>query len=210
MSRNQSYTSSQGNIEQRTAKEAPSFTLHKGYISKGGDLLWQTMTVQDAKSKAARLPDCKGFCFKGADTGGPVEICFKNKWDVTNAGEWSSYRVERGFRKVEVQRLSASIGGRGWRYHDRRAVEVSCGELRIFEKGSTSKVKLVVDVASGVEDCSLMPGAVVSIVLNRPPHGADEGDGVMECKRYVFEFPTARTAANFHREVHRLLERIGD
>jgi len=160
------------------------------------------MRVDDAQRKAAMLPGCKGFCFKGASSGGLVEICFKDKWDITAGEDWTSFRIETGCQRVSVHRLTSSIGGRGWKYHDRRTLELSAGELHIFEKGSSSKVKWAMDVATGVEECVLMPGGVVSLLLRMLPSGADRDDGVLEHKPYVFEFPTARLAANFHQEVN--------
>jgi len=181
-------------------------SLHRGYISKGGDLLWQTMSVEEARCKAAELPDCKGFCFNGVDSGAPMDIVFKNKWNLNAGDGWSSYRLERGSQSIAVQRLVPATGGRGWRYHDRRTLELSNGKLYIFEKGSSSKVKLVVDIATDVEECLSMPGGVISITLRRLLVDGDHEDGVMEHKPYVFEFPTTRSAAAFHLEVHRVLE----
>jgi len=186
-----------------------AFSLHHGYLSEGSDLLWQSMTVEEAKRKAAMLPGCKGFCFEGVDMGGSLEICFKGKWDFNASADWTSYRLEVNCQRVMVQRLTASLGGRGWKHHDRRALELSAGNLRIFDKGSSSKVKLSIDVASEVEECSSMPGAVISILLRRVPSGAHLEDGVSEHKSYIFEFPTSRSAAAFHHEILRLVAQEG-
>lgn len=197
---------SQSHEAHAAAKQDVAFSLHNGYISQGGDLLWQTMTVEEAKRKAAKMPDCKGFSFNGVDTGAPLDIVFKDKWNV-NAGEgWSSYRIEYGAQRIEVQRLTASVGGRGWRYHDRRTLQLSNGELYIFDKGSTSKVKLVVDIAKDVQECVAMPGSVISLTLRRWESNPEQANGTAELKPYVFEFPTARSAAAFYQEVHRALE----
>ena len=45
-------------------RREPSFTCHDSIISQGGDLLRETMTILDAKKKAASLGNCKGFCFR--------------------------------------------------------------------------------------------------------------------------------------------------
>lgn len=192
--------------QEESQKPAQSFSLHRGYITRGGDLLRQTITVEEAKRKAARLPGCKGFCFSGVDTGAAMDIFFKDKWDFNEGGGWSSYRIVVPGLTAQVQRLSTALGGRGWKYHDRRSLELSAGELRIFEKGSTSKVKLAVDVATEVEECCLMAGGVMSIALRKQPAGSDGSEGVREHKSYLFEFPTTRSAAAFHREIDQLLE----
>jgi hypothetical protein len=57
-----------------------------GFITKIGDILKQTMTVSAAKIKAASLPNCRGFSFKGPDNGQPVEIFFKDSSEFKVAG----------------------------------------------------------------------------------------------------------------------------
>jgi hypothetical protein len=71
------------------------FSIHDGFISQGGDLWRAVMTVETAKQNASQIPGCKGFCFRGPDTGEAVEIFFKAKWD-NQAGEtpWTSYKCE--------------------------------------------------------------------------------------------------------------------
>jgi hypothetical protein len=178
-----------------------------GYISKGGDLLQMRATVDEAKAKATSLPGCQGFCFDGLDEGQPMMIYFKSKWDINVGGNWSSYRLEGVSTRVVVHRLSAVAGGRGWKFHDRRALDLSEGKLHIFDKGSMSKVKVSVDVNSEIDECILMLGGVVSITLRLLPNGASEEDGVIQHKHYLFEFPTIRTAASFHERINRLMEK---
>lgn len=70
------------------------FSQHEGFISAGGDLLIETMTVTDAMAQAVLLPGCKGFTFEGDPRSGKVEVFFKDKWDLGDRG-WTSYRMER-------------------------------------------------------------------------------------------------------------------
>jgi len=64
---------------------------HSGYISGGGDIHTEEMTLEDAKKKAAELPACCGFCFQGDESAGPVSVYFKDKFDNTESSEWTSY-----------------------------------------------------------------------------------------------------------------------
>lgn len=76
---------------------SPSFSRHTGYISAGGKVLDATMTVEQAKQKCAELPNCQGFCFKGVDTGGLMNIYFKDTWNLwkEESSEWTAYRYEK-------------------------------------------------------------------------------------------------------------------
>jgi len=69
------------------------FEQRRGPISKGGDLLKETLTLEAAMKKALTLTGCRGFCFKGKDTTKPVEVFFKNKDDVQElcGTSWTSY-----------------------------------------------------------------------------------------------------------------------
>jgi len=70
-----------------------SFERQSGYISAGGDILEGVMmTVEEAKVKAAGLPDCKGFCYQGElDASGKASMYFKDKWDFNAADDWTSF-----------------------------------------------------------------------------------------------------------------------
>jgi len=75
------------------------FFEHAGFIPRGGDLMRTTMTVEEAKAMYKSLPGCKGFCHKGGPQGGPVEIIFKDKWDIVpydpsflGMNRWTSYQ----------------------------------------------------------------------------------------------------------------------
>ena len=69
------------------------YVQHDGCSSRGGDVHKETMTVAEAKKKAATLPECHGFCFRGEDHGAAVEIMFKNKFDVTvGQNKWTSFQ----------------------------------------------------------------------------------------------------------------------
>lgn len=78
-----------------------TFTQHNGYISEGGDLLRVTMTISEAMRKAATLPGCQGFCFRGdgqSHASGAVDVWFKNKCSgalCECAEKWTSYQLMR-------------------------------------------------------------------------------------------------------------------
>lgn len=160
------------------------------------------MTVEAAKKKAMEMRNCKGFCFVGDKTDGVVEVFFKSKWDINQKDSaWTSYRLEAcqpDTQRVEVNRLSVGLGGHGWRYHDRRALEISGRNLVVFEKSSTVRAKAAIDVAKELEQCTLKPGGILCLMLCKLPSGANAEDGVLEHKTYFFEFSSARRAKTFH------------
>jgi len=74
-----------------------SFAQHEGYISNGGKLLEQNMTVAEARVTCSKLPTCKGFTFRGAYDGDESkvrDIYLKNHWDVfaDSSHPWVSFR----------------------------------------------------------------------------------------------------------------------
>eukprot|EP00929_Paragymnodinium_shiwhaense_P002016 TRINITY_DN102212_c0_g1_i1.p1 TRINITY_DN102212_c0_g1~~TRINITY_DN102212_c0_g1_i1.p1 ORF type:complete len:452 (-),score=87.35 TRINITY_DN102212_c0_g1_i1:154-1509(-) len=69
-----------------------TFSQHDGYISSGGTFKKEFMTLEEAKAVCATMGGC-GFTHKGGPTEGPVQIFFKNKWDVMGTG-WTSYKLE--------------------------------------------------------------------------------------------------------------------
>mmetsp|Transcript_29118 Transcript_29118/g.46360 ORF Transcript_29118/g.46360 Transcript_29118/m.46360 type:complete len:859 (+) Transcript_29118:116-2692(+) len=86
----------------------PAFVEKQGFITKSGDILKQTMTIEAAKKRAATLPNCRGFSFKGPNLGQPVEVFFKDAAEIKVQGqvydpygaryffpgEWKSYLLE--------------------------------------------------------------------------------------------------------------------
>lgn len=70
-----------------------SYSQFNAYISFGGDITVRTMTVQQAFQKASQMPRCVGFCHEGPPTNQPVEIFFKDHWDVGGEG-WTSYKKQ--------------------------------------------------------------------------------------------------------------------
>lgn len=73
------------------------FTRHEGFISKGGDLSTEEMTIQEAMEKASEMPECQGFCFSGADKVGKQKVYFKSKWDGPKSKRnGTSYRNDGG------------------------------------------------------------------------------------------------------------------
>ena len=72
-----------------------TYLFSDGYISEGGDLLMETLTLEEAKRKAVTLRGCRGFCFRGPITKEPVEIIFKSKWDnAVGNHQWTSFKLE--------------------------------------------------------------------------------------------------------------------
>jgi len=76
---------------------APSFTMHSGYVTAGGNVLEAMMTIDDAKRKCAELETCKGFCYQGTDSGVPLKIYFKDNWNfwADQSSQWTSYRYHQ-------------------------------------------------------------------------------------------------------------------
>lgn len=86
-------------------EEGDAFTVHSGFIRKGGDVLVHSMTVAEAKARCLSLPNCKGFCFRGqrGELGENeiVKVYFKDKWDLAREiGGWVAYRYEGASLKL--------------------------------------------------------------------------------------------------------------
>eukprot|EP00747_Dinoflagellata_sp_TGD_P023355 gnl/TRDRNA2_/TRDRNA2_129749_c0_seq3.p1 gnl/TRDRNA2_/TRDRNA2_129749_c0~~gnl/TRDRNA2_/TRDRNA2_129749_c0_seq3.p1 ORF type:complete len:225 (-),score=47.58 gnl/TRDRNA2_/TRDRNA2_129749_c0_seq3:54-728(-) len=95
--------------------------------------------------------------------------------------------------REEVYRVSK------WK-NDRRALQLTKdGKLYIFQKGSVSQVKRVIDIATGIEKCELQPGGIrLSLWLLKLPAGP-----VPDFKEYFFEFRTAEAASMFHERLQK-------
>lgn len=93
---NGEYLSAARADEIKLAKEDVKFVRHEGFISEGGTMLSEKMTVEQAKAKCASLPGCRGFTFNGPETDQPVMIDFKDKFDCKDQKDtgWTSYRCE--------------------------------------------------------------------------------------------------------------------
>jgi len=105
---------------------------------------------------------------------------------------------------ADVYRLVLTLGGRGWRRHDRRSLLLRDGSLRICSKGSQVAVKSEVSVEM-IRTCSLVDdrgSRVIRLVFWRPVAGDDMG--VAAPKEYAFEFDTASAAAAFHEAIARM------
>lgn len=76
-----------------------AFYEHEGFLD-GPDLLTQTMTPEEAKCKAASMPECIGFTYSEAapaliSSGMPVRTHFKSKWNIgKTVGRWTSFKKE--------------------------------------------------------------------------------------------------------------------
>lgn len=77
-----------------------SISKHDGFISAGGDIEKQLMTLEQGMNRCEELAGrgCKGFTFEGKapEAEAPVMVYFKSKWDLHGTG-WTSYR----FRPLE-------------------------------------------------------------------------------------------------------------
>jgi len=65
----------------------------KSYTFAGDDLLIESMTLEQAKTKCSVLPGCKGFTLQEVPQGGVVEVHFKSKWEPSGHG-WTSFHLE--------------------------------------------------------------------------------------------------------------------
>lgn len=92
---------------------AAKFQMQEGYISNGGDLGSETLTLQEAFSRVAEMPKCKGFSIMGPPPkpDEDVLVYFKDKWEVyvDEAQTWTSYRYDA----AEVQASVASSESEG-------------------------------------------------------------------------------------------------
>lgn len=102
--------------------------------------------------------------------------------------------------RILVRRLPSAplCGGSGSGIGDLRTLLIAGGKLHIYEKGSTSNVKHIVELAYGIDSC--IPGPtdeMVALVVRLSPLGASAADGVIEFKDYLFKFPSPTVAAAF-------------
>jgi hypothetical protein len=107
-------------------------------------------------------------------------------------------------RWADVHRLVLTIGGHGWRRHDRRSLLLSGETLLIYGKGSQVDVKSEVNLRM-IRTCSLTDDRgqrVLRLVFWRPV-GRSEDKSVSCPKEYAFEFDMASEAAAFHDEIAR-------
>lgn len=70
-----------------------TLTEQKSYTFAGDDLLIESMTLEQAKTKCAVLPGCEGFTFQEVPQGGVVEVHFKSEWELSGQG-WTSFHLE--------------------------------------------------------------------------------------------------------------------
>mmetsp|Transcript_37552 Transcript_37552/g.119657 ORF Transcript_37552/g.119657 Transcript_37552/m.119657 type:complete len:703 (-) Transcript_37552:96-2204(-) len=144
------------------ASAAPHETLsqHKGFLPIGGDLLIESMTVQEAKVRCMTLTGCKGFSFKGPPASEAVQVYFKDKWDLCSAGPvvWTSFKfqlvpeAEEWFSAMkEIAKQAAEVASRCVReckavmgggvssisqlIHDKSTSKVPC---RFYQQGRCS------------------------------------------------------------------------
>ena len=56
------------------------------------------------------MPDCQGFCFRGAVTDDAVEIVFKSKWDIRRGtNRWTSFRPMAGMSVYDFKCAGVSV-----------------------------------------------------------------------------------------------------
>jgi len=95
-----------------------SFQEYSGYIDHGPDLLVQTMSLEEAMSKAASMPTCQGITYKKASDHENMTVYFKSHWNITGWGDrsvWRSHKVEVVGCAVGDQ-VTAIFGPTGMRY----------------------------------------------------------------------------------------------
>lgn len=98
------------------ATKAPIFLKYEGKISRGGDLLTETMTVAQAKETATSLPDCKGFFVQGdGKSKGPVQVVFKCKFvnEPPSAAQKKAKDTWSSFRLFRIKELLDGTSSRG-------------------------------------------------------------------------------------------------
>merc|ERR1712008_337276 len=108
--------------------------------------------------------------------------------------------------KAEVFRLTVAVSS--WKRHDRRSLVLSKGHLHVYDKGSTDRVKTIIDVSKNVAVCSLLGNGIMSLQVRRPrrrrllsaPRSDNSGDD-KENKVYLFEFTPPEMADSFHEEI---------
>lgn len=102
------------------------------------------------------------------------------------------------YMQALVVRLAPALYGDGWRRHDKRLIEIAGSNLRIFDKGSTARVKSVLDIGLDLESCLLVSDTILSLSVRCVPQGAQAQDGVLKHKAYQFDFTSPDLALKFH------------
>jgi len=107
--------------------------------------------------------------------------------------------------RAEVYCLRAAKNG--WKRHDERLIILTCSHLIIYDKGSTSRAKLVVSVLNDLLEVSAMGNGMMSIQTNvqkkRQPSCCSAGS-VTTRKIYFFEFKEKDLANTFVQEISNL------
>merc|ERR1712139_204527 len=67
----------------KSLPDGVSFSVHKGFLRRGGDLLKASCTIEQAQFKALTIPGCKGFCFADTDDV-TMNVWFKDHFVVTD------------------------------------------------------------------------------------------------------------------------------
>lgn len=114
--------------------------------------------------------------------------------------------------QATVWKLEAKTSG--WQRRDQRSLQLLGSCLQIFEPGSSSKIKMQVDLSKDVESCVVQGDGVMSLVVRRLPEATSmfsprmvsprlmqRSMGSPDMKPYFFEFPTAALAQAFHGQI---------
>mmetsp|Transcript_9292 Transcript_9292/g.11641 ORF Transcript_9292/g.11641 Transcript_9292/m.11641 type:complete len:239 (-) Transcript_9292:131-847(-) len=74
----------------------PKYKISSGFLSRGNDIIADTMTVNEAKEYALTLPFCTGFTFRKINNNDvKTKIWFKNSlMDVSPSNDWVTYLFE--------------------------------------------------------------------------------------------------------------------
>eukprot|EP00811_Abedinium_folium_P030447 NODE_4879_length_1835_cov_3.682670.p1 GENE.NODE_4879_length_1835_cov_3.682670~~NODE_4879_length_1835_cov_3.682670.p1 ORF type:complete len:337 (+),score=89.86 NODE_4879_length_1835_cov_3.682670:761-1771(+) len=105
-----------------------------------------------------------------------------------------------GDLRAEVNRMTGTRSG--WKRHDHRLIIIAGRCLVIYDKGSKTHAKHVVDVQNDLIEHSLICNTMISVQINAPrKRGLGCGSVQVNSKLYIFEFPDASGADAFHREL---------
>lgn len=105
--------------------------------------------------------------------------------------------------QTDVWRLS---GVSSFKRHDRRKLQITDGQLEIFEPGSRTVIKTMANIGADVDDCKLVQGdKVLSLFIRRQPKRDRRlvAAKATEDKMYFFEFDNTDMARAFVAEICR-------
>jgi len=106
--------------------------------------------------------------------------------------------------RAEVNRLERKGTGE-FRVHDKRSLAVSRNRIYIYEKGSVSDVKRLVNIQQEVTNCGLLDGGIMLLCLRAKAPTAYHAEKSIDAKEYYFQFMSDWKAAEFYKQVQNAL-----